>query len=168
MLCDNCKKNIATTHIKTVVNSVTVEKHLCSSCAVNGGYLVNNGFVDMLSAFLGENIGIVDNKYVKCDCCGSTFSDIAKTGKAGCAECYKTFKNEFDKSLYRIHGNSAHIGKKPKNIVVSIDENVFNNNLDLIEDLKIQLKESIKAVKYEKAAVIRDKIKEIEGSEKNE
>ncbi len=33
MICDRCKKNVATTYIKTNINGNVTEKHLCSECA---------------------------------------------------------------------------------------------------------------------------------------
>lgn len=33
MICDRCKKNIATTYIKTNINGNVTEKHLCGECA---------------------------------------------------------------------------------------------------------------------------------------
>lgn len=38
MLCQNCGKNEATTHIKQVINGDTAERHLCSECAEHLGY----------------------------------------------------------------------------------------------------------------------------------
>ena len=42
MLCQNCGKNPATTHIKTIVNGKLTEYDLCSECAREMGY--NNFF----------------------------------------------------------------------------------------------------------------------------
>lgn len=33
MLCQNCKKHEATTHIKRIVNGESTEAHLCADCA---------------------------------------------------------------------------------------------------------------------------------------
>ena len=38
MLCQNCGKNEATTHVKRVVNGDTTEMHLCQNCAEHLGY----------------------------------------------------------------------------------------------------------------------------------
>lgn len=169
MLCDNCKKNIATTHIKKVVNNVVTEKHLCSHCAAEGGYLSGNSFVDMLASVFGETLMLNPASSVeKCSCCGSTFSDIVESGKAGCSECYKTFKDEFEQSLYRIHGKSTHIGKKPNepySATVSFNKTTKNKT---VGDLKLELNEAISSENFEKAAELRDKIKELEGSVNNE
>lgn len=38
MLCQNCGKNEATTHIKRIVNGEPSELHLCTACAEHLGY----------------------------------------------------------------------------------------------------------------------------------
>ena len=46
MLCQNCSKREATTHIKRVVNGEATEAHLCAECAKKLGY---DGFFDDFS-----------------------------------------------------------------------------------------------------------------------
>ena len=62
MLCQNCGKNPATTHIKTIVNGKLTEYDLCSECAREMGY--NNffkemdfGFGNLLGGFLFDAVG---------------------------------------------------------------------------------------------------------------
>ena len=56
MLCQNCGKNEATTHIKQIVNGDMAESHLCAECAKNLGYSdMLSGFGLDLSEFLGEH-----------------------------------------------------------------------------------------------------------------
>ena len=43
MLCKNCGKNPATTHIKTIVNGKLTEYDLCSECAREMGYTCGEG-----------------------------------------------------------------------------------------------------------------------------
>ena len=38
MLCQNCGKNEATTHLKRIINGEKAETHLCSQCASALGY----------------------------------------------------------------------------------------------------------------------------------
>ena len=56
MLCDNCGKNNATTHIHSVVNGVLTEKNLCGYCAAKEGYgnFAGNGFAQMLASMFGD------------------------------------------------------------------------------------------------------------------
>ena len=37
MLCQNCGKNQATTHVKKTINGETTELHLCAACAAKQG-----------------------------------------------------------------------------------------------------------------------------------
>ncbi|MEG0895864.1 MAG: hypothetical protein RSE93_09105, partial [Oscillospiraceae bacterium] len=105
MLCQNCGKYEATTHIKRIVNGQRAEAHLCSECA---GMLVYSiafsefvfNFADMLGSFFNENtVGMLSNNAVRCEKCGSTFNDIVKSGKIGCSDCYRTFYDKLMPSL---------------------------------------------------------------------
>ena len=58
MLCQNCGKNEATTHIKRVVNGDTTETHLCAECAQHLGYGdMFSGFGLNLDDFFGSFLG---------------------------------------------------------------------------------------------------------------
>ncbi len=156
MLCEKCGKNHATTHIKTVVNGVVREYNLCALCAADEGYS-SNSLAGMLASMFGEMTGSeLSRQQTKCSVCGSAFSDIAKTGKVGCSECYTTFYNELLPYLKRVHGSTKHSGKVPENSSIS------KPKIEMVEDLKNELRRLVSEEKYEQAAVIRDKIKEME------
>ena len=160
MLCDNCGKNNATTHIRSVVNGVVSEKNLCGYCAAKQGYsgVTNNSLAGMLASMFGDVLSSGSQIPKKrCPVCGASFSDIAETGKAGCAECYSAFYDELLPYLKRVHGSTKHTGKIPNKAplaVVPAEET--------LEDLKIQLNKLIVEEKFEQAAVVRDKIKKLE------
>lgn len=157
MLCEKCGINHATTHIKTVVNGVIKEYNLCSACAANEGYSTN-GLAGVLASMFGEISNVELSKYqTKCSVCGRTFSDIAKTGKAGCSECYNTFYDQFLPYLKRVHGSTAHVGKTPNSITFEEE-----SQSQTVEELRNELSRLVAEEKYEQAAVIRDKIKEME------
>lgn len=160
MLCDNCGKNVATTHIKTVINGVVNEKNLCKECASNLEYesFAQSSLSQMLASVFGDAELLPHTaSQKKCDCCGSTFADISRSGKAGCPDCYKTFYNELLPYIKRVHGNTVHIGKRPSNA-----ENIIKQTNDTAADLKLELEKLIREEKYEEAAVIRDKIKALD------
>ena len=164
MLCEKCKKNTATTHIRSVVNGVVTEKHLCGYCAVNEGYddIKGNNLTKMLSSMFGDSlIGKHESQVTRCGCCGSSFADIAESGKCGCPECYNTFNSELLPYLKRVHGSIQHIGKIPNRapLTVAVDT-------ETAEGLRSKLNQLIREEKYEEAAVIRDKIKQLEGENK--
>lgn len=160
MLCQKCGKNTATTHIRTVAGGVVKELNLCSHCAAAEGYtsLTHNSLAGMLASMFGEAVELGAAQHsAKCSVCGSTFSDIAKNGKVGCAECYKTFGEELLPYLKRVHGSTKHIGKIPNRAPLIVVE-----EKETVESLKNQLNRLVSEEKYEQAAVIRDKIREME------
>lgn len=161
MKCEKCGINTATTHIKSIVNGVLREIHLCPVCASKQGYgdISNMNFAGMLASMFGDNLQISNGfNDKKCPQCNQTFSQIAKTGKVGCAECYKTFKSELLPYIKRVHGSTVHIGKVPNSAPL-----IVKPETPSIEDLRLELNKLISEEKYEQAAVIRDEIKRIEG-----
>lgn len=157
MFCEKCGKNHATTHIKTVVNGIVRECNLCSACAAQSGY-GSNSITGMLASMLGDMSSQTHKSQKRCEVCGATFSDIAHSGKMGCDECYKTFKDEILPYIKRVHGATKHTGKIPNHapLIVKPKEKT-------VEDLRQELSRMIAEEKYEQAAIIRDKIKEMEG-----
>ena len=160
MLCDKCGKNNATTHIKQIVNGVVTERNLCGYCAAKEGYskLSGGSLADMLASMFGDiaELPIADNA-VRCPVCSATFSDIAKTGKVGCAECYKTFYSELLPYLKRVHGSVNHAGKIPNSAPLSVKPTE-----ETADTLRMELNRLVAEEKVEEAAVVRDKIKKLE------
>ena len=83
MLCQSCGQNQATTHIKTIINGELAEVNLCRECAQKLGYNSFFGNFGMdFDKFLGSLMGGSESRTLKsrkrCNCCGSTFDDIAK------------------------------------------------------------------------------------------
>ncbi len=163
MLCQSCEKKQATTHIKTILNGELKEYRLCSDCAKKYGYasfLGDAGFdLDKLFGSFMDGLG-APRPGKRCQCCGSSFEDIAKSGKVGCAECYDTFYDELLPSVRRIHGRTSHTGK----LAHSAGTGVRIRNE--IAKCRTELEQAIKAQEFEKAAELRDRIRELEKSEK--
>ena len=169
MLCQNCGKYEATTHVKRIINGETAEAHLCTDCANALGYTdvfggFTNTFSDFLGSFFGEpTVGALSSRTVRCEKCGSTFNDIVNSGKIGCADCYRSFYDKLLPSLQRIHGKTRHEGKTPKAVKVETDSTESK-----ISRLEKELKDAVERQDFEKAARIRDEIKAIKEGGKNE
>lgn len=163
MMCENCGKNPATTHFKTVLNGVVHEKHLCSYCAANEGYgnIGKLSLTNMLASMFGESISRGKPISKRCECCGASFSDIAQSGRVGCSECYSTFRTELLPSLNRLHGKAIHIGNTPPT------EKIEETTEEKIKNLKKKMAEAIETENFEDAAKIRDEIRSLEGDKGN-
>ena len=164
MLCEKCGKNNATVHIRSVVNGVISEKNLCGYCAASEGYndVSHNSLAQMLASMFGETPAIGNNGTVKCPCCNSSFTDIAQTGKVGCSQCYDTFREELLPYLNRLHGSTEHIGRIPNKAPLAV-----RNENESMEDLRMKLGNLVAEEKFEEAAIVRDKIKKLEGRTEN-
>ena len=167
MVCQNCGKNEATTHIRRVVNGDTTQMHLCAECAQSLGYGdMFSGFGLNLDDFFGGFLGDATQKLVsqgeqRCTKCGNSFNDIVRSGKVGCSECYNIFYDKLLPSIQRIHGRIKHNGKQAPSIEATANQ-VEQIKIDPVEELKKELAAAIENQEFEQAAVIRDKIKELE------
>ena len=151
MKCQNCGKRDK------------LHLHLCDKCAneMNIGIDFMFDINDVFSTFFNGISNMPTTQkldVVKCKNCGSTYKDFRDGGKLGCAECYETFGVELDNVLKRLHGNNRHIESEKKKTITKKQVDVE----DRINELKEELKECIKKEEYEKAAKLRDKIKELE------
>lgn len=165
MYCEECKQRPATVHLTQMYNGKKVETHLCETCAAQKGAFMfdvasNFSIPNLLGSLFGSNFNIPDVKAPLqvgiCPNCGMNLSDIRNTGRLGCSECYTAFEKELEPTLRRVHGNSQHVGKVP----ARGGEKVMVKKK--IENLKQQLQQAVAAEDYEKAAEIRDTIKDIE------
>lgn len=181
MLCQRCNKNNANVHIVKLVNGEKSDLWVCEECAkqlsassinLSKNNDVSGQFQDMLGAFFqaigGDEVKntSINKKEVKnsikdnfkidivCKNCGLTYSEFKKNGKFGCEDCYTSFI-EIDKNIIN-KDNKEHVGKVPKSI-----ENDFIEKRR-IHSLKKLIKECVANEDYERAAEIRDEIREIE------
>ncbi len=169
MLCQNCGKNTATTHVKTIINGELKEYSLCADCAQKMGYgsLFSGlgwNIGNLLGGFFGDTPAASLNT-VRCPGCGSSFEDIAQSGKVGCAECYHTFYDKLLPSIQRIHGNTKHCGKQPSGAALQVKpaEQLQVKPETELERKRRLLKEAIEVQNFEEAAKLRDEIREMEG-----
>jgi len=162
MLCQNCGKNEATFHYQYNINGSVTERHLCAQCAHESGeesffFKPSDYMGSMLSDFFG-GIPSLPSRHsaVKCPLCGATERDIAATGKAGCAQCYSVFDSLLTPYVRRIHGSAPHAGKIP-----SAEGKELKAKREL-EELKVELKKAVDEQEFERAAQLRDKIRDME------
>lgn len=164
MLCQNCQKRNANVHITQIINNNKIEKYLCDQCANEKGKFGFGSSInlsDFLSGFIvssnNETKMDIEPKGSTCEICGMNFEDFRKTGKMGCGSCYQSYGDKMKPILKRLHGNSEHVGKAPAAVSKGLE---FSRE---IEKLKELLGKAIQTEEYEKAAEIRDRIKEMEG-----
>lgn len=167
MICEVCRKNAATVHVTKVVNNVRTELHLCQQCARERGELqvlstpsfaLSNVLAGLLQGGSGHgvHVGIPAGAGRKCRTCGLDYSKFTNSGFLGCSDCYSEFAPMLNPLIRRIHGHTCHTGKAPRRAGKAVR---FRREIDT---LRKRLQQFIETEEYEKAAVVRDRIRELE------
>ncbi len=158
MKCSNCGKNNANIKYNQNINGEVINLNLCEECAQKLG--IFNSFDDIFSPMIMDFDYVLPEE-IKCKNCGYTLSKYRSTGLFGCEECYNTFKKEIDSLLPKIQGKNRHVNKKARKV-----KNAKNTQMSELDKLKEELKQLIEQEKFEEAAVVRDKIKNMESKGK--
>jgi len=159
MLCDICKKNVATVHLTQMVEGKTKKVDLCEACSKEKGMDDPTG-TSLADLLLGlgaaqEMEQASSGGEVKCPNCGFTHADFKKAGRLGCAECYKVFSEGLEGLLKTMHKGTRHVGKTPQ---------AYKQTQDLSDKLKSLQKKLEKAISdedFENAATLRDELKAV-------
>jgi protein arginine kinase activator len=169
MVCQICKQREATIHFTNVVGSDVQKIHLCKYCAEEKGfdYLKKSNIEksDLLSGLIDSSLDDTPGtrKEDRCGSCGMKYSAFKKNGMLGCSHCYEAFDRHLHPLLRSIHGNTRHTGKVPPRYMKEV------SGKRKILELREELERVIAEENYERAAEIRDRIRELEeeqGSEK--
>ena len=159
MLCQRCSKNEATIHITEVSNGEHQESHLCEQCAEADGAVVKTPTTinQLLSSFIMAHTGVAELAELSCPQCGLSFLEFRQHGLLGCPNDYEVFEQPLDGLLTRVHGQETHhVGKVPAR-----GGTQQKRNMQLLR-LRRELAGAVESEKYEKAAQLRDQIKEFE------
>jgi protein arginine kinase activator len=159
MLCDICKKNVATVHLTQMVEGKTKKVDLCESCSKEKGVDDPTGF-SLADLLLGlgaaqEMAQASPGGEMRCPHCGFTQADFKKAGRLGCAECYTTFAEGLDGLLKTMHKGTKHVGKVPQAMKRSQDLS------DRLKTLQKKLDRAVADEDFETAAQVRDEINQV-------
>ena len=169
MLCENCKKRTATVFYNENINGRARSYSLCGECAAK---LREKGdlqdVTSMLDSFANPFSNLHDNVFgpifgiptvkaaseeKKCPACGSVYSEIAKSGKVGCPDCYATFHSELSRLIGSVHGTTSHTGQAPAR------HRAKQARDEQLSRLRRELQSAIEKEDYESAAKLRDEIR---------
>jgi protein arginine kinase activator len=168
MKCQQCEKP-ATFHITELTGPEPQEIHLCESCAKTylmqseGGGAAAPTLAGVLAKQLklgqaAEELSKLDQR--TCPKCGITFYEFRNQGRLGCPHDYVYFERELTPLIANIHGESKHVGKRPRGEQSGTDEKT-----ELIR-LRREMKEAIAKEDYERASKTRDEIRRLEEASK--
>jgi protein arginine kinase activator len=167
MKCDNCK-NTATVHLTEIKNGKKIEKHLCEGCAHASEDLTANKahmpINELLTNFVMQHSGAASKQQqegLTCEHCGITWAAFRQSGMLGCEHDYATFERELAPLLQRAHEGAAHhVGKVPTRRGGS---GVPIKRSADVSKLRKELARAVETEDYERAAKLRDSIRQAEG-----
>lgn len=169
MKCQICNIKEANILFTQIINNEKLILHICSDCAKKKGISVEieKPFQPKIDIF-SDNIPVdsgsekKDEKTgekVKCGQCGLTLSEFKRIGLFGCDKCHEAFGEYVSNLLKQFHGTDVYKGKIPEEIFEKDDV------VQQLKNLRVELKYCVEIEDYEKAAVLRDKIAELERNE---
>ena len=162
MLCDKCKQNQATVHVQKNVNGVVENHALCAACAAGMHFTVSmeevfKGFLSSVFEMAGANTSREEaGNPASCQGCGMSYASFRKAGRFGCAECYKAFRPQVAATMKNVHGATRHEGKLPGRLAADL---LYKRE---IENCKAALRKAIEQERFEEAAGLRDRIRQLE------
>ena len=165
MICENCQKNEAVVHLTDIVNNTKKEYRLCKECAGIHGVSIQAqikkhkqftlpDFYSDPDTSTGSGRG--DAADQECSQCGMSYSLFRKEGKFGCSHDYQCFRSELDSLLEKIHASSQHLGRTPGRFRKQVSSRAQ------LTQLREELSNAISDEQYEKAAAIRDQMRNLE------
>ncbi len=158
MQCDLCQ-NKATVFFTQMQSEGGIKKTAyCESCAEEQGVTDPFGLPGETAI---EDSKMQDTKSQKalsneCPECQFTLDDLRKVGRLGCSHCFQYFREEIGQRLLSLHKGDQHSGRFPQ-ILLDIQDRATR-----LAELHQQLQEAVAQEDYEKAASVRDEVRQIE------
>lgn len=154
MICQSCKRKKAVFHSYCINNNNLVDVHYCEECgqkqSADENVCIDDNLHNLLEGLLKSRNNEVGLEPIDtCEICGTTVKEIGKYNNLGCPNCYELFsesieslrtlsKNEYRRSAY-CNVESPSIGM-----------------------LRKELKDAVRLEDFEKAASLRDRIRDCE------
>jgi protein arginine kinase activator len=166
--CERCNKP-ATVHMTEISDGKPHDVHLCDACAQAAGYVQQTHIPinELLSQFLKTHAQVADTPTTRCPDCGMSWQEFKDTGLLGCPKDYELFLNQLGGVIERAQsGATHHTGKAAvtgprvgaqENDAVKLRQAELNR-------LRKELARAVESESYERAAKLRDQIKELENA----
>lgn len=171
MPCDNCGADDPVVKLTRIEDNEMRTLHLCKACAsekgIEGGDEPDNA---PLAEFLAKMGGGSDEsssseggapvprgRAASCEFCGLTLGQFRDSGRLGCPHCWTSFESHLRGLLRRLQGSHQHVGK----VYLSPDPSAPQRQKRL-DGLRRKLERAIELEDFERAADLRDQIRDLE------
>ena len=170
MKCTNCGERDGVVNLTQIEDGEVRTGSLCAQCAkakgIDTGLELSGTPLGGFLAALGEGseaAGVPDLlEDGRCGSCGASLKDFRDTGRVGCADCYRTFDAALRELLRRIHGSTHHTGMRHDDTGVPAEPGVSRVSSSPVHQLREELRRAIESEQFERAAELRDRLREHE------
>ena len=119
---------------------------------------------ELLTNFVLAHSGIEKQSTTTCEHCGMTWAEFRQGGLLGCEHDYAAFEKDLTPLLQRAHeGGTHHVGKTPVRGRGNAEAGVVVRRQPDLARLRKDLAKAVETEDYERAAKLRDQIKQAEG-----
>ena len=163
MKCEICGLKDAVIHMRQIQKENVHEMHICEDCALEKGLIREEESELPVTNLLA---GLIDGRDIEesagkaasaCTRCGTKLADFRKTGKLGCAQCFQAFESDLRSILSQMAARPRHAGKLPAPVAGQAELQPDR------EGLRLELRAAVENEDYEKAALLRDRLREMDG-----
>lgn len=116
-----------------------------------------DGFLsNWLQTLLQENQPVSHIPGLRCPQCQMNWMDFRRGGRLGCPQCYEVFQQELHSVIAQIQGSLEHTGKIPAHQSKKLAQK------KKLLTLQNQMQKYVEEQNFEKAAELRDQIRDLE------
>ncbi len=158
MKCQECA-HPATIHITELLSGKIMELHYCEEHArlyLAHGNAEAVSAAGLAGALAAAKVQPSENRV--CPICGLTMAEFRNLGRLGCPHDYAFFSQELESLLLNFHGETEHVGKRPRHLAEGTDA------MTQVIGLRKEMRQAVTEERYERAQELRDQIQKMQQS----
>jgi len=164
--CQACERRPAVVEFIQVTGDERREMALCRECALSIGVRAQVEAFQRLSQLLTQhetpgNLFGADALQTKCAHCGLMFGEFVRTGLLGCPHCYQDFHELLKPALRRLHGVTKQIPEESPHGPEAASSPEVASKAESRTRLEAELNLALLDEDYERAAALRDKLRQL-------
>jgi len=168
MICERCRKRLATLKYTEVVDGKAYARNICDMCLRDLQDDASSGFEiggdapspkhTAAAPVASPVTDLATTSDAVCSVCGTRLSEAVQSRRVGSAACYAEFREALEPVLRSRHPALIHRGKAPGQH--SGPEGVLRQ----LQTKRALLRSALKMENYEEAAALRDEIGSLEAA----